>query len=203
VEDMEQDTSPSADEMSAASTAPQSSRGSLARFLLDVIETLVLAALLYLGINAVTERIRVDGFSMEPTMHNGEFVLVNRLAYKLNPILLGDVIVFHFPIDPEQEYIKRVIGLPGDRVVIANQEVIVNDSNLNEPYTAASPEYEGSWIVPAEHVFVLGDNRNNSSDSHTWGPVPMQNVVGKALFVYWPITDLGLVRHVNPSLLGR
>ncbi|HSF83272.1 MAG TPA: signal peptidase I [Anaerolineales bacterium] len=175
-------------------------KSGIARFLIDVIETIVLSILLFLGINAVTARIRVDGFSMEPTMNNGEFVLVNRLAYKLGAPELGDVIVFHFPVDPEQEYIKRVIGLPGDQVVVANNQVTVNDAILNEPYIAAPPNYQGSWIVPEEHLFVLGDNRNNSSDSHSWGPVPMTNVVGKAVFVYWPFSDLGLVDHVNPAL---
>lgn len=180
---------------------PQKVKFSLWRFLIDVIETIVLSVLLFLGINAVTARIRVEGFSMEPTMHNGEFVLVNRLAYRFGAPSLGDVIVFHFPIDPEQEYIKRVIGLPGDHIVIGNQQVAVNDRVLVEPYVAAWPDYQGDWIVPEEHLFVLGDNRNNSSDSHSWGPVPMANVVGKAVFVYWPLSDVGLIEHVEPVLL--
>ncbi|UCH60767.1 MAG: signal peptidase I [Anaerolineales bacterium] len=180
---------------------PQKVKTGLWRFLIDVIETIVLSVLLFLGINAVTARIRVEGFSMEPTMHNGEFVLVNRLAYRFGAPSLGDVIVFHFPIDPEQEYIKRVIGLPGDHIVIGNQQVAVNDRVLVEPYVAAWPDYQGDWIVPEEHLFVLGDNRNNSSDSHSWGPVPMANVVGKAVFVYWPLSDVGLIEHVEPVLL--
>lgn len=172
---------------------------SFIRFVVDVIETLVLATLLFLGINALTARIRVDGFSMEPTFHNGEFVLVNRLAYKLGTPVLGDVIVFHFPGDPNQEYIKRIIGLPGDRIVIGDRQVKVNGMVLDEAYIAAPPIYEGNWVVPEDHLFVLGDNRNNSSDSHSWGAVPMVNVVGKAVFVYWPISDWGLVEHVNPG----
>jgi len=175
---------------------PQKKTG-LMRFIVDVLETLVLATLLFLGINALTARIRVDGFSMEPTMHNGEFVLVNRLAYRIGTPDIGDVIVFHFPGDPEQEYIKRVIGLPDDRIVIGGRQVKVNGVILDEPYIAAPPIYEGSWVVPEDHLFVLGDNRNNSSDSHSWGVVPLMNVVGKAVFVYWPISDWGIVEHIR------
>jgi len=188
-------------EENVESEPEQSARAGLPRFLIDVIETIVLSVLLFLGINTVTARIRVEGFSMEPTMHNGEFVLVNRLAYKLGAPKLGDVIVFHFPIDPEQEYIKRVIGLPGDHILIADEKVVVNDWVLDEPYIAAPPNYQGDWIVPEEQIFVLGDNRNNSSDSHSWGPVPMANVVGKAVFVYWPFAELGLIEHVVPPTI--
>jgi signal peptidase I len=165
------------------------------RFILDVIETIVLSAVLFIGINAVSARIRVDGFSMEPTLHNGEFVIVNKLAYKLGAPDIGDVIVFHYPRDPNQEYIKRVIGLSGDLVKITEGKVYVNDQLINEPYIASPPRYQSEWSVPENSLFVLGDNRNNSSDSHNWGPVPMENVVGKALFVYWPPTAWGAIAY--------
>ena len=165
----------------------------LLRFLLDVIETVVLSALLFLAINAVSARIRVDGYSMEPTLLNGEFVIVNKLAYKLGTPQLGDVIVFHYPRDPDQEYIKRVIGLPGDQVNVLNGEVRVNDVILAEPYIANPPRYHANWSVPEASLFVLGDNRNNSSDSHNWGPVPIEYVIGKALFVYWPPQEWGTI----------
>lgn len=177
----------------------QSTRGKVVRFFVDVVETLVFSLLLFALINALTARIRVDGLSMEPTLHSGEFVIVNRLAYRLGEPKIGDVIVFHPPTDPEQEYIKRVIGLPGDTVVIANQQVMVNDRLLVEPYIAAAPRYKSSWTVPEGSLFVLGDNRNNSSDSHSWGPVPLENVVGKAVVVYWPPSEWGWVEHVFPS----
>ncbi len=199
---MENEIDPQWDEAGTESEQPQLTKSGIPRFLIDVIETIVLSVLLFLGINTVTARIRVEGFSMEPTMHNGEFVLVNRLAYKFGAPSLGDVIVFHFPIDPVQEYIKRVIGLPGDHIVIAEGKVAVNDRILDEPYVNALPDYQGDWIIPEEHLFVLGDNRNNSSDSHSWGPVPMANVVGKAVIVYWPFADLGFVEHVDPALLA-
>jgi signal peptidase I len=173
-------------------------RHSFKRFALDLLETLLLSLLLFIAINAISARIRVDGSSMEPTLHSGEFMIVNRLAYKLGSPEIGDVVVFHYPGNPEQEYIKRVIGLPGDYVVIANGQVSVNGQTLVEPYIAAAPEYQESTTVPPSMLFVLGDNRNNSSDSHSWGPVSLDQVVGKAVMVYWPPAQWGLVEHVMP-----
>lgn len=175
---------------------PKQGGSRLVRFLVDVLETVLISAVLFLGINALTARIRVDGFSMEPSLHTGEFVLVNKLAYRLGSPQRGDVIVFHFPGDPQQEYIKRVIGLPGDKVVVANKKVSVNGHALDEPYIFQSPKYSGAWEVPPEQYFVLGDNRNNSSDSHNWGGVPARNIIGKALFVYWPTSEWGWVEHI-------
>jgi signal peptidase I len=169
------------------------------RFIIDLVETLLFSALLFLGINAVTARIRVDGSSMEPTFVTGEFVLVNRLAYLLSQPKVGDVIVFPYPRDPKQEFIKRVIGGPGDRVVIKDRKVYVNGIQLIEPYIAERPRYEVQYDVPQDNVFVLGDNRNNSSDSHNWGLVPLESVVGKAVFVYWPVTRWGWVDHIQPT----
>jgi signal peptidase I len=171
----------------------ETSRTNIGRFFLDVLETLILSVLLFVGINAISARIRVDGSSMEPSLHTGEFVIVNKLSYKFGSPDYGDVVVFHFPRDPEQEYIKRVIGLPGDHVQIYNGKVFVNQQLLDEPYIAAAPAYESTWEVPEGELFVLGDNRNNSSDSHNWGPVPMSNMIGKAVFVYWPPENWGAV----------
>ncbi len=166
------------------------------RFLVDILETLVLSVVLFVGINAVSARIRVDGESMVPTLASGEYVIVSRLSYRTSLPQRGDIIVFHFPRDPQEEYIKRVIGLPGDEVVVKNGQVYINGQLLEESYIKVKMEYIGSWRVPANQLFVLGDNRNNSSDSHDWGTVPMDYVVGKAILVYWPPPDWGLVGHV-------
>ena len=165
------------------------------RFVIDVLETLILSVILFAAINTVSARIRVDGSSMEPTLHSGEFVIVNKLSYKFSEPMIGDVIVFHFPRDPEQEYIKRVIGLPGERVEIRDGDVYVNDRPIEEDYIAADPAYDIISEVPEDSLFVLGDNRNNSSDSHNWGPVPLDFVVGKAVLVYWPPTEWGFIDH--------
>lgn len=172
---------------------PEEKRSGFMRFVIDIVETLILSIILFAAINAVSARIRVDGASMEPTLQSGEFVIVNKLAYTFGDPATGDVIVFHFPRDPDQEYIKRVIGLPGDQVEIKNGEVLVNGQALSEDYIAASPVYESVWDVPSDSLFVLGDNRNNSSDSHNWGPVPLDYVIGKATFIYWPPTEWGIL----------
>jgi signal peptidase I len=161
--------------------------GGMRRFLLDVFETVLLSLLLFLGINAISQRIRVEQISMQPTLYAGNYVIVNKLAYRLGEPQIGDIIVFHPPLDPDQKpYIKRVIGLPGDQVVVQAGKVTINGQALDEPYINAPPSYAGTWQVPDGSLFVLGDNRNNSSDSHSWGTVPLDLVIGKAELVYWP-----------------
>ena len=167
------------------------------RLVLDLLETVALAVLLFLGINAVSARVRVDGFSMRPTLENGEFVLVNRLAYRFGEIQRGDIIVFHYPTDPSQELIKRVIGLSGDQVAVNGGKVSVNGQELQEPYIAAAPAYSGNWEVPDGYLFVLGDNRNDSSDSHSWGMLPVKNVIGQAVLIYWPPPMWSVIEHAN------
>lgn len=169
--------------------------GGLVRLLTDVFETVLLSLLLFLAINAISARIRVEGFSMEPTLHDGEYVIVNKVSYRLGEPELGDIIVFHFPNSPDQEYIKRVIGVPGDSVRVDEGQVYVNNLLLTETYINADPTYTGEWTVPDDNLFVLGDNRNNSSDSHRWGFVPYDKVIGKAVFVYWPPTQWGIIEH--------
>ncbi len=186
---------PSSENPVNPSEAEPRNSGGVLRFFLDMLETVVLAAILFAGINMISARIRVDGYSMEPTLHDGEFVIVNKLAYRFGSPQRGDVIVFRYPRDPQQEYIKRVIGLPGDRIRIVNGHVYVNDQLIDEPYVASAPRYQSEWSVPEDSVFVLGDNRNNSSDSHNWGPVPLNNVIGRALFVYWPPHSWGAIEH--------
>ncbi len=165
------------------------------QLLFDILETLLMAAVLYFGINAISARVRVEGWSMSPTLENGEFVLVSRLAYRLGEPRRGDIIVFKYPAQPEQDLIKRIIGLPGDIVEVKEASVFVNGQRLDEPYIAAEPTYQGSWRVPAGHLFVLGDNRNQSSDSHSWGLLPIENVIGKAILVYWPPQHWKILTH--------
>ncbi len=186
------------EELDTQPTTPESPGGESAgwgRFFLDILETLLLSAALFLVINALSARVRVDGFSMLPTLQDGEFVLVNRLAYRFDAPQRGDIVVFHFPLDPQQDLIKRVIGLPGDTVSIQGGIVQVNEGILQEPYIAQSPLYAGTWVVPPGHLFVLGDNRNDSSDSHSWGMLPFENVVGRAVLIYWPFQNLQLIEH--------
>jgi signal peptidase I len=172
-------------------------------FLVDILETLILSLVLFVSINIISARIRVDGDSMLPTMVSGEYVVINRLSYRFGSPQPGDIIVFHFPRDPKEEYIKRVIGLPGDIVEVMNGAVYVNGQPLVENYLSVKMNYTGKWEVPAGQLFVLGDNRNNSSDSHDWGTVPMDYVVGKAVLVYWPPPSWGLIDHVPLANAAR
>lgn len=167
------------------------------RFLGELLQTALIAVVLFLAVNLVTARIRVEGISMEPSLHDGQFVVVNRLAYRWNDPERGDIIVFHFPSDPRRRFIKRVIGLPGDVVTIHDGMVLVNDVQIEEPYLAEEPVYKGEWRVAPNEVFVLGDNRNNSSDSQNWGPLPQNEIIGKAILVYWPLDTVGLIPHYD------
>jgi len=167
---------------------PDSEGGSkVRRTLIDLVETILISVFLFIGINAISSRIRVESISMQPTLYAGNFVLVNKLAYKLGKPGRGDVIVFLYPPDPKQvPYIKRVIGLPGDHVHIEDGKVFINGELLAEPYLGVVTIHGGDWQVPEGSLFVMGDNRNNSSDSRSWGMVPLENVIGKAMVVYWP-----------------
>ena len=167
------------------------------RVLVDLLETVVLALILFVAINAVSARVRVDGQSMLPTLKNGEFVLVNRLAYRVGEPARGDIIVFRSTTQLDLDLIKRIIGVPGDRVRVSDGQVVINGSVLQEPYINAEPRYDGDWSVPEQYLFVLGDNRNDSSDSHAWGLLPLQNVIGKAVLIYWPPTNWAMIDHVE------
>ena len=179
--------------------AENNQTGSLKRMLLDILETLILAVVLYFGINAVSVRVRVDGFSMNPTLQDGEYILVNRLAYKIGHPVRGDIVVFSFPMDPKQDLIKRVIGLPGESISVQDGKVMINGVPLEEPYIAAPPIYNDTWVVPEGQLFVLGDNRNESKDSHEWGFLPLENVVGRAVLIYWPPPEWQVINHATEA----
>ena len=168
--------------------------------ILDIAKMLVVALVLYFLIDSVIDRVRVENISMVPTLKEGEILIVNKLAYQLGSVERGDILTFHYPLETKLNYIKRAIGLPGDTVEIKGKQVSVNGITLNEPYIVSPSDYEGEWIVPAESVFVLGDNRVDSADSHVWGFVPFKDLVGKALAVYWPLDRIRLLTHPNLML---
>ncbi len=160
----------------------------------ELVETLLLTLIIFLLIRFAVQNFRIEGFSMEPNFHDGEFLLVNKLVYMLHPPERGDVIVLKYPPVPSRDFIKRVIGLPGDRIEIINGKVYINGDALDEPYPLNEGSYNyGPVTVGPDEYFVLGDNRNNSSDSHSWGMLPVKDVVGKAWIAYWPPSLIGLV----------
>lgn len=160
----------------------------------EILETLLLTFFIFWLVNSLVGRYRIDGTSMNPTLQNGQYLLINNLSYYLDEPERGDIIVFHHP-NSELNLIKRVIGLPGDHVEVRDQQVLVNGVALTETYISAPPTYSGDWIVPEGNYFVLGDNRNSSSDSHSWLYLPEDNIVGKAMFIYFPFSDWGEVPH--------
>jgi signal peptidase I len=167
---------------------PEEKKAGVKRTLLDTFETILLSLVLFLAINAVSERIRVESVSMQPTLFAGDMVIVNKLAYRFNNALhRGDVIVFKYPPDPDSiPYIKRIVGLPGDQVHIADGKVYINGDLIDEPYLKVSTDRGGDWTVPDRQLFVMGDNRNNSRDSRSWGFVPFENIIGRAELIYLP-----------------
>lgn len=176
-------------------TSNQPKKNVLRTALIEIIQTLLLALVLYFAIDAVFARVRVINISMQPTFYEGDVLLVNKLAYKLGKVHTGDVVIFHNPNFLEEDYIKRLIGKPGDIVKADGGLIYINGIPLDEPYISQPPYYLGEWVVPADAVFVLGDNRNSSSDSHSWGFVPLEDLVGKALVVYWPFDSAMLIRQ--------
>lgn len=172
-------------------------------FLRELVETVLLAVVLFVIINTLTARVRVDGPSMEPSYYHNNRVVVSKASYWFGDIDRGDVIVFPAPPNPDEDYIKRVIGLPGDLVRVTNGLVYVNDYPLEEPYISAPPIANmRELVVPPDNVFVMGDNRNVSSDSRSWGPLRIEEIIGKAVFVYWPFDQVRVVEHyeLNGSL---
>jgi signal peptidase I len=168
----------------------------------EILETALLTAIIFLILNTTTGRFQVRGSSMEPTLFDGQYLLISKVTYWIHPPERGDVIVFHPPNNPSDDYIKRVVGLPGERVEIQGGGVSVNGVQLQEPYIANPGSYSGAWELGEGEYFVLGDNRRNSSDSHTWGVFPGDDIVGKAWLCYWPPEQWSLVTHYTfPGLV--
>lgn len=160
----------------------------------ELIETLILTLVIFLLIRFAVQNFRIEGFSMEPNFHDGQFLFVNKMVYMLHAPERGDVIVFVPPNNSSRDFIKRVIGLPGDKVEVINGRVSVNGEELNEAYPLNAATYSmAAVIVPPEEYFVLGDNRNYSSDSHSWGTVAGNKIIGKAWISYWPPQLMGIV----------
>jgi signal peptidase I len=163
----------------------------------EIVETLLLTLFIFWIVNAATGRFRIEGHSMLPTLQEGEYIIINKLSYYLEEPERGDIIVLQFPNDRSRDFIKRVIGLPGDQIEVSAGVVHVNGVSLQEPYIQDMPSYSGNWTVPEGQYFVLGDNRNNSSDSHNWSFLPQEDIVGKAWIIYWEPENWGLVPHYN------
>ena len=168
-------------------------------FLRDTLITLIIAVVIFFGLQVTVQSFIIDGPSMNPNFHTGQWLLVNKIIYKIGDPERGDVIIFLAPNNQRDDYIKRIIGLPGESVEIKDGAVYIHKENgnilpLDEPYITepAKSDYTGGKISENEY-FVLGDNRNNSSDSRHGWTMPRQNIIGKAWLSIWPPDEWGLV----------
>src|SRR3954451_601445 len=169
---------------------------SLATWSRDLLISVVMAVLVILFLY---QPVKVEGTSMMPSLVDQERIFINKFVYKygIGDVQRGDMVVFWFPVDPTKSYIKRVIGLPGDVIEVDDGTVFVNGKTLQEDYVP--DEYRdrmsmSSYTVGPDEYFVLGDHRSSSNDSRSWGAVPRHYIYGKAVFVYWPLNKLGLLR---------
>jgi len=170
----------------------------------EVVITVAIAVAVFFSLRLTVQSYTVVMSSMEPNFQQGECIMVSKVAYHSSGPQRGDVIIFNPPFESEFPYIKRVIGLPGDTVEIKDEKVFINGTALDEPYIMAPPDYTMSTVqVPENECFVLGDNRNNSNDSHNGWLVPRDNIIGKAWFIYWPPSKLGVVKHYTYPELNQ
>ena len=199
----------------------------------ELLETAIFILLVFFIVRGIVQNFKIEGSSMEPSLHSEEYILVNKLIYfhfdmnaplrllpgrsdlprrfmyLFHPPRRGDVVVFEYPRDVSKDYIKRVIGLPGDEVYVRDNKVFVNGVQLDETYLsptatttceADSACGQGPVRVPAGTVFVMGDNRNNSSDSREWDSLPLDRVIGQAAVIYYPVKNWGVIpAHSYPS----
>lgn len=171
----------------------------------EILETLVLTAIIFLGVRVLVQNYKVEGFSMEPTLDDGQYLLINKIGMHFHEPQRGDIIVFEYPLDTSKSFVKRVIGVPGDTIEVRDQQTIVDGKALKEPYIrAAENGFYPRTVVPPGEYFVLGDNRNNSSDSRAWGMLPAKDIIGEAWVSYWPPSHWGVVHDFRyPELTGK
>ena len=199
----------------------------------ELLETAIFILLVFFIVRGIVQNFKIEGSSMEPSLHSEQYILVNKLIYfhfdlnaplrllpgrsdlprrymyLFHPPRRGDVVVFEYPRDVSKDYIKRVIALPGDEVYVRENKVFVNGVQLSEPYLSPTDTTtcdsdsacgQGPVRVPAGSVFVMGDNRSNSSDSREWDALPLDRVIGQAAVIYYPVSNWGIIpAHNYPS----
>ncbi|MCS7251413.1 MAG: signal peptidase I [Anaerolineae bacterium] len=165
-------------------------------FLRELVETVLIVIVVMVLVNTVTARFQIEGSSMEPNLRDGEYVLISKISYWFGSPQRGDVVVFRFPHDPHRDFIKRIIGLPGETVAIRDGKVFIDGRPLEETYIRSPIIYTyGPVTLGPDEYFVLGDNRNASNDSHNWGTLPYSAIIGEAWLVYWPPSRWRLIRN--------
>lgn len=179
-------------------------------FVMDILETIVFIGSLFIVVYLfIMQPNQIKGASMEPSFYTGEYILTSKITYKFRSPHRGDIIVFRSPKNPDIEYIKRIIGLPSDKVMIKNGDVSVNGNLIQENYIAARTNlWEGGFtkdgqqlIVPQDELFVMGDNRPRSSDSREFGTVTVSSIIGQVFYRYYPANKMGWITDPWPKSL--
>jgi signal peptidase I len=166
----------------------------------DIITTIIIALIIFVILQVTVGSFKVYGQSMMPNIEDGNYILVDKTSYFIRNPHRGEIIIFHSPRDPESDLIKRIVGLPGDTIEIKGGQLFINNVQFAEDYILEPPEYQyNRREIPDDHYLVLGDNRNNSADSHNGWTVPRENIIGKAWLNYWPISNWEIMKHSTPS----
>ena len=173
-------------------------------FVMDILETVVFIGSFFIVVYLfIMQPNQVKGASMEPTFNNGDYIMTSKITYKFRAIQRGDVIVFKSPKNPDIEYIKRIVGLPGDQIVVKNSQVFINNNLVPETYiSAATNLWDGGYTkegvpttIPSNYIFVMGDNRPRSSDSREFGPVTIDSIIGQVFYRYYPTSKAGWINN--------
>lgn len=191
----------------AAADQPRPSTG--ISFLRELAEVVVLAVILYIGISFAVQTVHVEGLSMFVTLDDNDYLIADKIAYHLHAPQRGDIIILRPPTDNSKDFIKRVIALPGERLLIRDGVIYINGHRLIEPYLPEAWTVNVNWpingspdgtVIPINEYFVMGDNRNKSQDSRTFGPIGRDRIDGRAWFRIWPISHFGDIYSRLPML---
>lgn len=166
-------------------------------YLGEILESVAIAVILAVIIRFfLFQPFYIPSGSMEPTLKPGDRIIVNKLIYRYSQPKRGDIMVFKYPRDPARDFIKRTVGLPEETVEIKDSKVYINNKEIPQPFLEPGLKFGsfGPVEVPEGSYFMMGDNRNNSEDSRVWGTLPRENIVGKAMFIYWPLSRIGMVK---------
>ena len=193
------------EEAAGAATQERSAASSLLR---EVVEVLVLALILYFGISFAVQAVHVEGISMFATLDDQDYLIANKIDYRLHAPQRGDIIILRPPTNNSTDFIKRIIGLPGERVLIRSGVVYINGRRLDEPYLPEAWTIDANWpdsgstgrLLGPDEYFVMGDNRNRSQDSRFFGPISRDRIDGKAWFRIWPLNHFGNIYAQMPTL---
>ena len=191
-----------------AAAAPVAATSTASSLLREVFEVVVLAVILYFGISFAVQAVHVEGLSMFATLDNNDYLIANKIDYRLHPPQRGDIIILRPPTDNSKDFIKRVIALPGEKLLIRDGVVYINGRKLDEPYLPEAWTTLNNWpangsdgmVMPPNDYFVMGDNRNRSQDSRIFGPIGRDRIDGKAWFRIWPLSSFGSIYRLMPAL---